>query len=81
MPEEWSIRIMRARNGFVVTYYQEDSEGVTMKLSEVIAEKEGCDLAEMQAHLGCDIARYVVEHFGLGGSKHDKFRVIIEVEE
>jgi len=75
--EEISIR--RADNGFIVTYEEENDNNMPTKTREYVFEIEFSEFGELKAMQGT--LHQVLEFFGLQGSKHDKSRLYIELEE
>jgi len=77
---DYSLTITKADNGFILTHYEEVGEGKTIKIDYIIEEKndaEGIGYCEATQKLLYDVLNY----FSLGGSKHDKKRVRIIIEE
>jgi len=81
--ESWWLLVERVSNGFVITMNPE-GKGTT-PYTEVISEEEiddiqnPMDTREIEARLGRLIAWRVADYFGLTGSKHDKYRLSIDV--
>ena len=82
--ESWWLLVERVSNGFVITMNPE-GKGTT-PYTEVISESEIKDIedpmdnSEQDARLGSKLAWAVLDYFCLTGSKHDKYRISIDVK-
>ena len=73
MEDTWSIDIKRVEGGFILDRF----EGEDL-IQSVVGEPD-TDTGSLEAMR--DVLYLVVEYFGLQGSKHDKHRIKIEIEE
>lgn len=75
--KEWSLTIIRAQNGFILRSQEEIEDGRYRQNDIIVEETEvqGGDVEAVQQML-----YEVLNYFGLGGSKHDKERIRIEIE-
>lgn len=71
----WLIEIERADNGYVASWWDEGEE--LIKRQEVF-EEENTETGELDCMV--KLLYFVKDHFGFHGSKHDKYRLKIEVE-
>lgn len=69
--EEWKIEIIKANNGYILTYMEDLGESTIRRI--VFEEKEN----ELEAMV--DVLNFIQKFFGLGGSKHDKERIFVEI--
>ena len=78
----WDFLITKIENGFLLTYESELGEEI---VEEAIVEQDRdskghfLDEQQTQARLAHDLCWSVIEHFCLGGSKHDKERVRVVI--
>lgn len=79
----WWLFVERVSNGVIITRNPEGKG--TIPWTEVISEPNMKDLedpmdnSELEARFGAEIAWAVLDYFGLTGSKHNKYRIFIEV--
>lgn len=71
---KWAMGIMRASNGFILKWYDEDDEGREYPQTLVIEEVDG-ELKAAQKMLW-----EVLEYFGIYHSKHNKENLVIKIE-
>jgi hypothetical protein len=71
----WSIEIERVQNGYIAEWW-EDAEGERVSL-ERIFEEQDTPTGELDAFVA--MVRFLAEHFGVAGSKHDEFRLRCDV--
>lgn len=75
-----SVRIEQAVNGFVVTtedpVYSEDGDFIRANTGSVFVFEEGDN--PLECHQG--LLYYVLDEFGISGSKHDPKRVRVSIE-
>ena len=71
---DWSLEIKRAENGFVAKWLEELEDDRCRELVMVFEEtgEDGLDATEALLY-------FVLEHFGLRGSKHDQRRITIDI--
>lgn len=74
---EWSIKIIKARNGYILTWWDELDTGELAFQSEVVGENDEEDEQEAMMQLLLKIK----EFFGVFYSKHNKSNVIVELKE
>ena len=78
------LLITRIDNGFLLTYTSDGVEEVIVE--EAIVEKsendkgEWMDDVETRAKMAHDLCWHIIEHFCLGGSKHDSHRARVVIE-
>ena len=74
----WKLEISRGENGYKCRYDEEIEDGEVIYREEYIQDDEGDELKS-----GEELLWYVLEYFGLGGSKHDpeRLRIIREKKE
>jgi len=75
---DWSVKIRRVYNGFVVETKSEVDGG---PVEAVIQENEDIDPDKVQALLAEDLCYFVLNEFCLTGTKHDRFRINVSIEE
>lgn len=79
----WWLLVERVGNGVIITRNPEGKG--TIPYTEVISEPKMTDLedpmdeSELDARFGENLAWAVLDYFGLTGSKHNKYRISIEV--
>lgn len=72
------LLIERVNNGFVLSGYGEMFNGFSR---DVIRENGNeMDPNDEETRLGYDLLWYIINHFGLRGSKYDKLRLTVEIE-
>ena len=77
--QAWELQVERVDNGFLVRWWEEMEPGefVEHKVVFEAGEKDAWD--DHRALVFC--LRFITEHFGLQGSKHDEKRIDIGLEE
>lgn len=75
--EDWSLKITKVKNGFIVEHHESTSDGY-IKEQLVFEESDHDDFSELIA--AEDMLYYIIEHFGLYGSKHDKKRLRVTID-
>ena len=70
--QAWDLGIERVDNGFVVSWWEELEAEEFMEHKQVFEAGES-EWGDHEALVAC--LRFVVEHFGLQGSKHDGLRI------
>ena len=86
---EWSLKIERASNGFIVTHAGQDagSEGmIHVELFEegrdpFIESELGGHIPEAKEVAMYKVLYYVMEHFGINHSKHKKINLMVRFED
>jgi hypothetical protein len=73
--DDWDINIKRVRNGFIVG----GTNDIGFPFEEVIAERVDEPPDKAEAKIARDLCYYIVEYFGMGGSKHNQYRINITV--
>lgn len=71
---KWAIGIIRASNGYILKWYDEDDEGNEYPQTLVIEEVDG-ELKAAQKMLW-----EVKEFFGIYYSKHNKKNLVVKIE-
>jgi len=80
---EGDIKIEQVSNGFIVSYMCVDCEEIPYVRKELFTD----DKDEYTKNLpednisGYKLLHAIMEHFCFGGSKHDKARIQIEIEQ
>lgn len=72
---QYWIRVSKVDNGYVLTVPWYDDYD-SLQLKKVVFEELDCEGGEVLAI--ASMLRYLVEYFGMVGSKHDKHRISIE---
>ena len=75
----WSLRITKVDNGFVLSWDEEADEDHIIPRSLVVEESAHHEFSEIDAMQR--LLWEVMEHFGYYGSKHDKKRLFVRIEE
>lgn len=75
---DYKLTIEKVVNGYIVTHPDELEDGVEVEYRDVIEDRDTDD-GELEA--GLDLLYFVMEYFGLIGSKHDKKRLRAEIVE
>jgi len=74
---DWEITLLRGENGFYARWLEElDNGNVAQK--HMFFQEFGIDNYDSHVALA-ECMRFVTEHFGLLGSKHDEKRISIEL--
>ena len=73
----WKLELSKVSNGYVVKYDDTDDDDGSTKTTEVVYEldkgvKEDC--VKIQ-----EMLYFLLDYFGDGGSKHDEYRIRINV--
>ena len=68
----WDLTITRNSNGFRLNWNEDAEDGTLIAQEEVIQDDEGDELKS-----GEELLWWVMDYFGLGGSRHDKERLTI----
>ncbi len=74
----WEITIRKVQNGFRLSWYEDIDEG-QVKEQELVVEEPDTEFGEIEAMQSLLYA--VKEYFGHYGSKHDKKRLFINIED
>lgn len=74
---DWSIEIERADNGYTANWWDDNDEGEELIKHQAVFEEEETETGELDCMV--KLLNFVSEHFGFHGSKHDKYRLKIEV--
>ena len=80
MSDEWDIKIRQVSNGFLVSVLMEMVDGDDTAIDFVIGGDRDLPPDKYTALLARDLCNFIIEQFGLGGSKHDKYRINISVD-
>ena len=70
----YELNVKRVANGFILKYDEELDEG-TKIITEQIVEEDDTASGELEA--AKRMLWQVLDHFALGGSKHDTKRIVI----
>lgn len=70
----WKVSIIRAKNGWIIEYWEEIEDDKWHKVERVFEDRDGEDDEKMSL---IDALYEIVEYFGQGGSKHDAKRINI----
>lgn len=73
----WDLRITKGENGYRCNWL-EDLEDDQAKIYETVFEEEESEHGEIEAFER--LLWFIVEHFGMVGSKHDARRIRITTE-
>ena len=73
-----NLNITRADNGFVLDYYDEETETQRHIAVEDVSQNEDCI---SDARLTQKLLLEITEHFGLWGSKHDSERCYVVIKD
>ena len=73
---DWNLDIIKAENGYIVEYLDFGEDGETSQHQTVFEEQDN-----EKGELDCmvDLLYFVKEHFGIYGSKHDRYRINIDI--
>ena len=76
--QAWELQVERVDNGFLVRWWEEmePEEFVEHKVVFEAGEKDVWD--DHLALVNC--LRFITEHFGLQGSKHDEMRILTSLD-
>ena len=74
----WEINIRKVENGFVLSWEEELEDRILIG-KESIVEDLDTDFSEIETLQR--LLWEITEHFGYYGSKHDKKRLCIEIED
>ncbi len=74
---DWSIEIKKAENGYVAKWWEEmEDDDKWEEHTRIFEEIDSDELDAAKAML-----IFVKEYFGIYGSKHDKRRLVVSIEE
>jgi hypothetical protein len=82
MSFEWTMKISRAENGYVLTTNEDDCT-VTTLIQDVVKSEDGTecvDQHEVEQRTVMNVMLAVMDYFGVYNSKHNKTRLNIDVE-
>jgi len=72
---DWGVEIIRVRNGYVCKYPDENGEGESHLETEVFSDDE---IDELKS--GEELLYWIINHFGISGSRYDAERLTITRE-
>ena len=73
MEDIWSIDIKRVEGGYILDRFEGE------ELIQSVVGEPDTETGSLEAMR--DVLNLVADYFGMGGSKHDKHRIKIEIEE
>ena len=73
----WVLSIAKVNNGYILSYDEEDREGILRVNTSLIEDKE-TDEDELEAMK--ELLHFVKEHFAVYYSKHNKRNLVIKIE-
>ncbi len=76
--DDYKLTIEKVTNGYIVSHPDEFDDGVKVEFRDVIEEPEE-EWGELAA--GLHLLYFVMDYFGLIGSKHDAKRLRVEIVE
>ena len=73
---DWNLKIIKAENGYIAEYWDEGDDGEILQHQQVFEEQD-----DEKGELDCmvNLLNFVKEHFGHYGSKHDHYRLLMEI--
>ena len=75
--QTWDLQVERVDNGFLVRWWEEMEAGEFVE-HKVVFESGEVDFGDHLALVSC--LRFITEHFGLQGSKHDEMRILTSLD-
>ena len=76
----WELTITKGQNGYKLSWKEEIDGGAYHAREEYIQEDESAEESEADAKAAHDLLYKVIEHFSLYGSKHNKYRIAVNIE-
>ncbi len=76
--KDWEINIKKVENGYVLSYYDELSEGSYIKRRVVFEDEEVYTESKPLEGMR-NVLNYIQEYFDCGYSKHSNRNLIVEI--
>lgn len=76
---DWSIKVIKAENGFIVEFNEQMDDDSYRVVKEVFEDTDEDEFSELYALER--VLRYIQEYFGLGFNKHSKKNLVVDIEE
>lgn len=79
---EWSMKIIKVQNGFICKWYEPSGfDGDDLLKKQLVFEDKEDEGEYSELYSGEEMLWFLIEHFGLFGSKYDKKRLRVNIEE